>query len=627
MATNNIFKFIYAGLLGSAMCLGLPACTDDHFDIDTSGDVGSNATKTLWEQIQSEKELSNFATILEKTPLFKDEAHQVRKEDGTPFTYKDVLSGTQTLTVFAPTNSAFDDAALNHMLDVLQTDPYSAYLQMVGNHIVRYRHPATGTGIEKVVTINGKRAVFDREAKVFKDIPIQKANVEAINGTLHIMGEVLPFNFNLYELIKMDSRFTKMREWVVEHDTIYFNESLSATGGSDPDGNPIYVDSVYSSINVILWNNYSEPNSDWVFSHKGFYAGLDQEDSIWAAAIPTDAAWNEAYDRIAPYYNYSQAYVDKEDEDALTTSTAVPKYFVDDPDSLSELSRRMDIASGDIFNVRLQPRKFNGFWTEELFLDATELPRMFNTRRDTFQIGDGKSGDVRDWIFQGLQPEKISNGLVYPVSHWGLMDSLSVFDMEIEANGRAVFQASNLTTATLRPITFNNAASALVNDSLLGLVTENNFSYVSNGTSKPTISFSLIDTKEGRQVVSGLEYEIFVVMVPDFYRINPDSIEGKAFKNKLRAKIKYNAGNAPAGGKVTEKETGNMDFTYSGERVDTIKIGTFTFPYSYKNITRSYPTISLTSNASNNDVSAKGGYQHPFNIDRIILRPKRDKDK
>ena len=624
MATNKIINLIKASLMATAVIVAIPACTDDHFDIDASGDVGGNATQTLWEQLVAHSEVSNFATVLEKTPFFKDEAHKVTKDDGTPYTYKDVLSGTQTITVFAPTNDAFTQADRDAYLALINEDPYVAYLQLAGNHIARYRHAATGTGEEKMVTINGKQGIFDREAKTFKGIPFKTANINATNGTLHIIGQLLPFNYNLYEFIKIDKRFSRMKAWLTEHDTIYFDEDRSASGGSDADGNPIYVDSVYSTVNPLFWSDYEERNAKWVFPHKGFNANFKAEDSVWAAIIPTDAAWDEAFNRLEPYYNYAPYYVDKNDEDGMTQA-GIPKVLTaesDSPDSLSIVSRRMDLASATIFNVRLQPRSFSSFWTEETFLNATELPKMFNTRKDTFAVNKGLSGDVRNWIFQGVTPEKISNGLAYPVNYWALMDGDDAFDVEVKANQMSLFQAGNMGTTVVQSYSFNNS-NKLATDSLLGTVSENSFMYLSNGNSSPTVSFKLIDRERDHQVCSSITYYVKVVMVPDFYRFDRDSITGQVLGNLMRANIVYIDGKTPLStGKLSETKTKNIDFEYAGNKVDTVLVDSITFPYSYKNITKSYPVLTLTSRAKASDL--RKGYQHPFSIDRIILEAKKD---
>jgi hypothetical protein len=129
--------------------------------------------------------------------------------------------------------------------------------------------------------------------------------------------------------------------------------------------------------------------------------------------------------------------------------------------------------------------------------------------------------------------------------------------------------------------------------------------------------------------MSGIEYEIGVVLVPDFYRWSPDSImastttEIPVKKNKLQIRITYNDGTLTSKGKVSEKQTEKFGFEYEGQRVDTVWLkNTVTFPVSYKNITDSYPTMSLTSTANRNETAAGKDYQHAFSVDRIILRAK-----
>ena len=630
MTKKNFIRFIQTSLLGAAIAVALPACTDDHFDVANGGGEGSNATKTLWEQLESRPELSHFADIVSKTPYFKDEAHPSKN-----YTYKDVLNSTQVFTVFAPTNEAFDDAAYNSALELLKTDPYDVYLRLVGNQIAIHRYVATGTGKEELVTINSKRATFDRAAKTFKDLPLAKANIEATNGTLHTMSTLAPFAYNIYEYIKAHGdQFSELKKWITEHDTIYFSADNSVEGGSDRDGNPIYVDSVYFRTNTLFSIiDYEKANQDWLIPHKAFMGNIEAEDSVWAMALPTDAAWNAAATALTPNYVYSALYTNKEREDIGATGETLVGESAES-DSLQKLSIRMDLASGLLFNARLQPRKGEDrrFWTAETF-QAAEFPKMFNTRIDTFTYDKEGLQDVKNLLFDGnTNPIAVSNGLVYPVNNWRFFEPYGATDLEIEVTDRSIFQYSNLGTTRVEYVAFNNSTSALSKDSLLGSVYKDRFYYISNGTSAPSINIKLIDTEHNRQVMSNVEYEIGFVMVPDFFRANPDSIVSTnperiaVQKNKLRAQITYNNG-VTSRGAVEEKRSSNFDFEYAGTKVDTIWIDadekpmTFTFPKSYKNIIKSYPTLNITSRSRASDL--RDNYQHPFSIDRIILRAKR----
>ena len=62
-----------------------------------------------------------------------------------------------------------------------------------------------------------------------------------------------------------------------------------------------------------------------------------------------------------------------------------------------------------------------------------------------------------------------------------------------------------------------------------------------------------------------------------------------------------------------------MKFNYDGQKVDTIWVGNITFPYSYRNLSKSYPTITIKSQTVTQK-EMNEGYQRTFSIDRIILR-------
>ncbi len=636
MSQKHFFRVIMTSMAGLCMSVLLPSCSDDHFDVNDGGGAGGNATLTLWQQLSQRDNLSNFAAVVERTPYFKDESHP-----SSTYTLKDVLNGTQVFTVFAPTNEAFTDAQRDRMLEQLEAAPYDVYLSLVANHIASHRYNATGTGEEEFVTVNGKSATFDRAAKTFRGIALAESNIPATNGVLHTIATLSPFEYNIYEYIKVNGDvYGELRKWIMEHDTIYFNANASVEGGSDRDGNPIYVDSVYYRTNTLFTtyygSDYEAANQDWLIRHKVFGANLEAEDSLWAIALPTDAAWHAAYDAMKDHYNYASTYVNKYREDTGNTGETFDGEQADG-DSLQSLSLRMDLASCLVFNARLQPRQGENtsFWNAETF-QATPMPKMFNTRNDTIILEKEAVSDVKPFIFDNnSSPVIASNGLIYPISNWNFDKTYNALDLEIKITHNSIFQYDQLGTTSCEQVFFTNATSALVTDSLLGSVYRDYFYYISNGNGKPTVNFKLIDTEHNRQVMSNLEYEIGFVMVPDFYRADPDSIvpatrnRDAVQQNVLRARIFFNNG-ALSDANADRGLSSTFDFTYSGTRVDTIWVNTkgapmtIKFPYSYKNITRSYPTMSITSNASN--ANLRSNYQHAFSIDRIILRAKRDSE-
>jgi len=669
---KKFFRIIQTGLAATVVLWGMSACTDDHFDVQDSGDgLDANATLTLWEQITARKDLTRFASILEQTPYFKDETHLTFKDKAktVPYTYKDVLSGTQILTVFAPTDDAISDAEYQQYLTLLKgstSDKYDVYLRLVGNHICRNRFTATGTGNEKLVMINGKKATFSRDGKTFKDIPLLSKdgepcyNIPAVNGTLHLIDEQSSFSYNIYEYIKANGdQYSRLKDWITQYDTVYLNTYQSVEYGSDENGMPIYVDSVYTRTNILFhYGSYSKTGEKWIMNIKTFAGNLEAEDSVWAIALPTDVAFDNAFAENAKYYKYAQMYVDKDKEDDNQDVTIPDGHTLMNADSLSELSRMMDLTSSLLFNIRMQPRKKgqSKFWTAEEF-QSESFYKLFNTQRDTFFVGKeitknenvldkvvDSTANVKNLIFDNnIEPVTVSNGLLYPVNNWNFFKSYQAKDVEVKVWPSNILNYENMTTAK-DYISFNNETSKLVQDSLLGRVSEDCFMTFSYGDNAPSVELKLIDNQLDHQILSGVTYELGIAMVPDFYRWDTDSIMGETenrkpiWKNKMKLEITYNNGTTKTdkyGTPSPEDKTKTFFFEYNGERVDTIWLGSadkatnptgpmeIEFPISYKNIKSSYPTIKLSSNATKTNVTgANAVYQHPFSVDRIILRAK-----
>ena len=546
MIHGKIKQCIQAGIMGAVILAAIPACTDDHFDVRDGGGVGENATATLWEQIKANPDLSNFAQIVEQTPAFKDEKHPIKN-----YTFKDVLTSNQILTVFAPTNDAFTAADVHYYDSLVKVRPYDVFLRLVGNHIARNRYVATGQNPdgkpERIIMVNNKKGYFDRlgffDRSETPDVktPLAQKNIPATNGVLHKIGVVSPFAYNVYEYIRAnDEQFRHLNAWIEQHDTLYFDSSLSAEAGANPvTGEPIYVDSVYRRSNSLYSYTYSPRSEEWVMPHKGVAANLEAEDSIWAVLLPTDAAWDEAYAEMKDEYVYANTYFDKTLEDGLVKDDATAKrgMTLTVTDSLQDIAFSMDMVAPMTFNVRMQKRipEQPNFWTTETFLKY-DIVKLFNTRSDTVTVDEKATENVKPIIFDGKQPVNVSNGIIYPVDHWNYPKTWGYKDVEVKATARTIFQnvRYNLTTQEQKERTYNadyeitsfdSEKSALANDSALGKVSKNSFMTFSRATGTPSAEFILLDNEQDRQIRSNVPYDIYVVMVPDFYRVNPDSIE------------------------------------------------------------------------------------------------------
>ena len=105
---NNSYKnWFKGGLLSIVAVMGMAACSDDHYDIVVTGETEG---KTLWENIQANESLSDFASILSETSYLKNDMDY--PTDKAKISYADYLNSSQALTVWAPVNGSFDAAAM-----------------------------------------------------------------------------------------------------------------------------------------------------------------------------------------------------------------------------------------------------------------------------------------------------------------------------------------------------------------------------------------------------------------------------------------------------------------------------------------------------------------------------------
>lgn len=632
---KKIQKNIGAALLGTVI-MAVPGCTDVVDDHYHPGEGNTSATESLWDIISANPEMSRFKQIAEKATYYRDETHPQAN-----YTFKDMLDGSMLITAWVPTNDAFTEEEFQNWMALTETNGYTVQQQLLGNSISLWRQVATGGGLDTLTMLNGKKMVFDKTAFTMQGLPLSSAylNTPASNGTLHAIQQPLPFRYNLYEYVKDANNaaandLNTFHDFLVANDTTYFDENSSIEGNPDINGNPTYVDSVYITTNTMFVSNKRFPsntNTDQYLTYdESFGANIIGEDSTFIMLLPTDKAWEDAKQMLEPYYNYATTYLDKEKQNQGTNN--IPR-TVANPDSLKEKSIAMDIVSPLCFNLHFQPNAGGeiGRWKLDDFLaqKGESAAYFLNTFGDTLRTD--ATWD-KSSILDGKQIE-VSNGVGIVADKWNFPAKLYKPDLYVEVDYRSFFNASNQVGYS-QSISFSNTIAESWVDSV-GRVSENNFYYLypTSATGNPRFDFKLVGTDgENREseVMSG-KYDIYVVMVPNFYINSSDSIvldvsSGNAqivngdtipAKHKIRATISYcnNATNAREA--TLQSET----VDYDGTKVDTLLLfKDFEFPYSYKNLRHSYPTLQLTTNTNSTD--RRNGYTNSICIDRFILRSK-----
>ena len=669
MANNRINRYIGAIALGTVM-MAVPGCTDtwdDHYD---SSESVAGTTRTLWDMIKDNPNYSKFANIVQHAKYYKDNTHPV-----STYTYADILDGGQVNTVWVPDNTVLTDAEYAKWMEMLAESRtegegvnnagFNVQQQFIGNHIALWRHNISEPGVDTVKMINGKNLVFDKTNRTFADIPLGEYNIPTANGVMHILKGIAPFRYNFYEYLKFKEPQTIFGKYVVSKDTTYFDSGSSIEGLPDENGNPTYVDSVYFTSNRLFGRSWYLPREgaekcqmeEKCFGHDAY---LNNEDSIYVMVMPTDAAWSAAYQRLSEAYNYATTYDDKSKGDLNTTATIKGL----DPDSLKEMSLEMDLIAPLVFNIHKQPKRGEEMWTLEMFKTFkgdggkpnSPDEYLLNTFGDTLR-------NVGQWdktsLFDG-EPVEMSNGLAYEVNSWNFPKEYYTPDVEVEIENVGIFYNTESTKYKVgvgsRRYSFSNEVYSDVTD-IYGKVSNGNFYHLDapGPTAAPKVEIKLRGNNPNAyvpnaQVMSG-KYDIQLVVVPRWYIdiVTASEIEDRFFKKdtivsefdetdttfvptteidtnyvknlasinkfKFRTQISYN--NDAAKDKTSSWVTSTSD----GLKVDTITIAEdFEFPYSYKNMRFTYPTLILEGYTGKND--AKNGFVYDLVLDKVILRRK-----
>ena len=668
MANNRINRYIGAIALGTVL-LGVPGCTDtwdDHYNVNESV---AGTTQTLWDVINNpENKFSRFKDIVQHAKYYKDNTHAV-----PTYTYEDILKGGQVNTLWIPDDDALTEEEYQKWMQMLgesraegdgTNDAYNVQQQLIGNHLALWRHNISEAGVDTVKMINGKNLIFDKGARTLDGIPLGEYNIPAVNGVIHVLKGVVPFRYNFYEYLKYRDPQTDFGKYVVGKDTTYFSSNLSIEGLPDENGNPTYVDSVYYTTNRLFETTHylpEEGREKWLMMEKGFGARINNEDSVFVMVMPTDAAWNAAYDKLLPSYQYAPKYEDKSKGDLSGTTTAI---ILDVPDTLQDMSIKMDLVAPLVFNIHKQPKVGGEMWTLEKFKDAKGegAEYLLNTYGDTLRtVGDWQPSD----LFIG-EPTEMSNGIAYEVDSWNFPSQFYTPDVEVEIEHTGMFyntESSRYKVGTAKRYTFSNDAFRDITDKY-GRVSNNNFFHLegTGPTAVPRVDIKLYGNSPNAyvpdaQVMSG-KYDIQMVVVPHWYidiastsqiderfyaitdtivseeditdttfvrsttEIDTNYVKKLASMNqyKIIATLSFNDG-ATNGKDKTQKLTSTKGISYDGLKVDTLTLAEdFEFKYSYKNMRYSYPTIYIEGGTGSKD--AKEGFVYDLVIDKFILKRK-----
>ena len=448
---NNITRWISRSVLASSALLAFVACSDDHFDIKNN--FGSD--KTLWENIENDAQLSDFATLLKRTKVFKAD-----NDRRATLTAAELLNQPQSFTIWAPINGTFNAKAWNDSLDEAEKlakegTPeatsharelnYKVWNQFVANHIARFSYEGN-TGRQYIKLLNSKNVSYT--GSQFNSVPVTGSPLVANNGSMHRLNGLSPFAHNIYDYIGYYAGFTSINSYINNQENTGTGNELSkeasTPGLPNEKGEMVYIDSVYVRVNKVL-------------NRAG--ANIRNEDSTYIAFIPTNEAWKQANEKVSkimkygPRYNFSWNGSDfsRKGPQAFRLDGALfsdPK--LTKADSLQQLNTKMDIAL-NMFFAPYRMKNIDAKDSAQLNNYVQHADSLISTQGVVFYNSAAKKGALNAAMnpsLTGVQPYRASNGYIYPLSRYDFDPSFSwVKDIKEYAiyNTSKVIQKKNFT--------------------------------------------------------------------------------------------------------------------------------------------------------------------------------------
>lgn len=473
MMTRNIYNKVIGLALAA---LTLTACSDtwgDHYDATATGVEEG----TLWQAIQQNTNLSNFASVVKACGYDKS------------------LGSSQVFTVFAPTNDYFSQAdadalilAYNAEKDKVSEEDNTVIKEFLQNHIAMFNHSVAPTTMDSLMLMNGKRLQIT--ADKIGNTPITSSNKLYENGVLFTVGGKVEYFPNVFEYLRKDAELDSLADFFY-NSRFYRKEFVSSKSvpGGYVDGKMVYLDSVFVQQNDL-------------FDYDFLNAELNEEDSTYWMIAPTNQVWSQLIEQYTSYFNYDD-----------TTPYR---------DSLVYTNPRLAIVGGTIFSrTNNKDRAVQDSAYSTNAYPYTSRQRLWGESfLHYYQFGDGTGYSQQKplqtgGVFYGTDNKECSNGQVMKANQWNINPLNTFYKMIIvEAEGQGSIQelskVKNTTTGENEE-TISPAPRIVNNDNqFYGRIWGNRF--VEFQPIKPnnnhTVTFNITN------VLSNIGYDIYLVMAP-----------------------------------------------------------------------------------------------------------------
>ena len=543
---------------------------DDHYTGSSTDQSSDVIGASLWEAIQKDPNLSNFASVIKACGYDKS------------------LGGSQVFTVFAPTNSCFsaEEAqkliqAYNEEKGKVDDDENTTIKEFIQNHIALYNYSVSESSKDSIVMMNGKYALLTPSS--ISGSKFLTTNQHYSNGILFTLGDKVAFFSNLFEYMRKDNDLDSIRSFFY-NPMFYrseFSPSESVPGGIE-DGKTVYLDSVFR-----LQNN--------IFSFLD--ARLNAEDSTYLMVAPTNRVWKELIEEYEPYFNYDDKVADRDSmvytmpRLAITMGTTFSRTFNTD-ESLRDSAISTLAYSG---NMRKLAWGADSLHYYEYF-NPLSAPNGVLTGTTNITCSNGTMMKSDNWKFD--KKETFFQTRIIEAEEVGVIRELSSF-----TNSRGDKEE------TILP----RYRDVLPDNAFYNEVSGNSFVEFEprRTTSNHTVVFNITD------VLSNIGYDVYLVTAPALAN-DSNATEIQRLPTILRCTLGFHD---QTGADQSEELVSSV--TTQPDICDHILIAeNFKFPVCSYGLYEDMPQVTLTVETRVSSSQFKNNtYTRTMRIDCIILKP------
>ena len=488
--------------------------------------------------------------------------------------FDDELSQPHYYTVWAPLNGTYDASSL------MSADSATVLYQFVKSHIAEYNHGISGPVDERIHALNRKSFAFEGDGQyTYAGQTLRQLNLPNSNGIMHLLDGAARFYPNLYEYLFSCEGIDSVATFFKRYETSVLDTKNSVLGPTI-NGKQTYIDSVMITSNSLL---------------NRIKAKLDKEDSTYTMLVPTNEAWQAHYDKISKCYNYINTTVAQNIDEATSTSNAPTASVTVDAAYTKDSLTRLHLVSDLVYNN-------NNYYNNWLIDDTVE---PYDTLYSTTY---GYMTNPQEIMSRVIDRETMSNGtfclvdsLAFrPWESWCYSLGQSPLNSRTWTGSNTIVYIDNTLFDAIKYVPKNPAQKQL---GYLWVTPLSNYG-------KPQLDVKL------RNVLS-TTYNIYIVLAPG-QDVGEDADGNKFLKpNMLDFTLSY----CDAKGKLATQKL-NQKVVNDPTRVDTLAVGTFTFPVAYAGLGDNvYPNLKITTDFGVFDKAKMAAYTRDFSIISILMRP------